>query len=190
VAGKIKAYVDNIVEHCFKTSAGPKEGSKPTRWVPPSAGLLCVNVDAIIFKQENRMEWGAVVRDHAGGLKLACNESINDKLSPELAEATTIQCALTISKEKGFKDIVPISDYLSMIQRIMSAERDRSGVGSVVGDIKKLAAEFSTYIFKHSCRRANVAAHRLARRNEPSVCNLSFGVVPKYIRKVLYNDVK
>jgi hypothetical protein len=158
VATKIKAYVDNIVEHCFKTSAGPKEGSKPTRWVPPSAGVLCVNVNAAIFKQENQMGWGAVVRDH-GGLKLACNESINDILSPELAEATAIQRALSVSKDKGFKDIVLVSDCLSMIQRIMSAERDRSGVGLVVGDIKKLATEFSTCIFKHSSRRANVAAH-------------------------------
>jgi ribonuclease HI len=152
-------------------------------------GVLCVNVDAAIFKQENRMGWGAVVRDHAGGLKLACNESINGILSPELAEATAIQRALSVSKDRGFQDIVLVSDCLSMIQRIMSTEKDRSGVGSVVGDIKKLAAEFSTCIFKHSSRRANVAAHLLARRSEASVCNLSFDVVPEYIREVLCNDV-
>jgi hypothetical protein len=76
-----------------------------------------------------------------------------------------------------------------MIQHILFRERDRSEVGAVVSDIKKLAAKFATCSFKHYGRHMNVAAHTLARSSEPNLCNFSFDVIPDSIREVLCVDV-
>jgi hypothetical protein len=67
--------------------------------------------------------------------------------------------------------------------------RDRTLVGSLVGDIKRLASEFSDCSFKHVGRKLNGAEHILARSSELSKCNLSFDVIPDCIRDVLCSDV-
>jgi hypothetical protein len=82
-----------------------------------------------------------------------------------------------------------MSDCLLLIQRILSSEKDRPAVGTVVGDIKSLAAEFSTILFKHIGRKLNIAAHLLARSSESTFCNFSFDVLPETIRKELCIDV-
>jgi hypothetical protein len=71
LANKIKVYVENIIQHCYKPSA-PKRCESPSvlKWTPPPCGQVCVNVDAAIFHSDNRMGWGAVWRDHTGSLSL------------------------------------------------------------------------------------------------------------------------
>ena len=117
---------------------------------------------------------------------LHCCDSIQ---SPKLAEAITIRRALMVAWENGFKDIILVSDCLSMINKVLSMNRERSSVGSVVTDIKILALEFAACSFKHSSRKSNVVAHFLAHRSERAICNLSFVVAPECIREVLCNDV-
>jgi ribonuclease HI len=148
-----------------------------------------VNVDAAIFKDENRFGWGAVVRDHLGSVKLTCNEGTGGMVSPELAEALAIRSVLRITRDNGFLCSVLASDCLSVIQKIQTKTMDRSQVGSVIGDIKHLATEFDSCVFQHVGRRVNGVAHKLARCSEQGVCNLSFDVVPEYIRVELCNDV-
>jgi hypothetical protein len=127
--------------------------------------------------------------DHSGALKLACSEGVDGLVAPELAEALAVRRALALTREKGFRNIILESDCLSLIQKITASEKDRSPVGSVVGDIRSLASEFAICSFKHVGRKLNVAAHTLARCSEPSTCNLSFDVIPDCIREVLCNDV-
>jgi hypothetical protein len=48
----------------------------------------------------------------------------------------------------AYQKIILMSDCLSLIQRILSSEKDRSDVGTVVGDIKNLAGNsMSQHIF-------------------------------------------
>jgi hypothetical protein len=61
------------------------------------------------------MGWGAVFRDHT---KLACHKGIDGVYSLEHAEAMAVQCALQITKDKGFLDIILVFDCLSLIQHI------------------------------------------------------------------------
>jgi hypothetical protein len=154
VASKIKAYVENIVQHCYKpTTSSRCESSTVPKWTPPPCGQVCVNVDAAIFLTEHQMGWGAVVRDHTGSILLACNEGVDGITAPELAEAIAVRQALSITRDKGFQKIILMSDCLSLIQRILSPGMDRLVVGTVVGDIKSLATEFSTVSFKHIGRK-------------------------------------
>jgi ribonuclease HI len=190
VAGKIKAYVNNIIQFCYKSPSAKRcDPSSVPRWVPPPVGQVCVNVDAAIFAADHRMGWGAVVRDHSGLLKLACSEGIPGIVSPEIAEATAIRRALVVAKDHGFRNIVLVSDCLSMIQRIGSQEKDRSEVGAVVSDIKKLATEFLSCSFKHYGRLLNIPAHTLARSSELNFCKFYVDVIPDSIREELCNDV-
>ncbi|KAI4995184.1 hypothetical protein ZWY2020_035087 [Hordeum vulgare] len=135
------------------------------------------------------MGWGALMRDHHGSFMMACNEGIAGIVAPELAEAMAARRALEVSRDNGFRCISMASDCLTLIQRIRSSSMDRSLVGSVVGDIKRLASEFDICSFKHVGRSSNVMAHVLARRSMLSSCNFYFDVVPECLREELCNDV-
>jgi hypothetical protein len=114
VAGTIKAYIDNIVTFCYKSKTAKRcDSSLVPRWIPPPPGLVCVNVDAAVFSGDNRMGWGAVIRDNNGVLKLSVAEGIDGITSPELAEAMAIRGALSTAFNNGFKDIILASDCLS-----------------------------------------------------------------------------
>jgi hypothetical protein len=106
-------------------------------------------------------------------MKLMGHDSIDGIQSPELAEAMAVRQALAIARYKDFMSIVLASDRLSLTQKIQATGTDRSSVGTVVGDIKRLAAEFPPYFFKHVNRLCNsAAAHNLARSFELSLCKL------------------
>ena len=131
VAGKIKAYVDNIIQYCYTAKSATRCDSSPTpRWIPPPVGSVCVNVDAALFPNDNRIGWGVIIRDHNGVFKLSCSESIDGLTSPELAEALAIRRALKITSDNGFRDVILASDCLSILQRIWSPVLDRSGHSS------------------------------------------------------------
>jgi hypothetical protein len=83
-----------------------------------------------------------------------------------------IRRAMTVAADNGFQDIVLASDCLSAIQHIKSPVQDRSDVGSVIADIKKLATEFNSCSFRQFDRTMNVAAHTLACNCEHLACNI------------------
>jgi hypothetical protein len=50
VANKIKVYVDNIIQFCYKPSAASRrESQSALKLTPPPCGQVCINVDAAIF---------------------------------------------------------------------------------------------------------------------------------------------
>jgi hypothetical protein len=125
VASKIKAYVDNIVEFYYKQPTVKRCVSMASsKWTPPLAGSLCVNVDAMVFSADHRMGMRMVVRDHSGTLKFSCSEGIAGITIAELVEAIAIRRALEVSRDNSFQAIILASHCLSMIQRIQVRERD------------------------------------------------------------------
>jgi ribonuclease HI len=190
VASKVLAYVDMIQKFMVKPKGSGRSESAAVapRWTPPPRDWVCVNVDAALFQAEQRMGWGAVLRDHDGNFLLSCSEGLAGFPPPEMAEAIAVRRALTVSKERGFTKIVLVSDCLSLIQRISSTARDRSFLGTVIGDIKALKTDFQSCLFRFSSRKTNVVAHKLARSSEPLVCKISVAVIPELIREELCND--
>jgi ribonuclease HI len=188
ITDKIKVYTDSIILHCYKKRSATRCEPSSVRWIPPPADTICVNVDAAIFAEEQRMGWGAVFRDHEGSFLLAASEGLSGSPCPEMAEALAVRGALQVAAEKGFQYILLATDCLSMVQRILSPGRDRSAVGIVVEDIKILASRFISCTVKHYGRKLNVAAHKLARSCEHLVFH-EFYVIPECIREVLCIDV-
>jgi hypothetical protein len=190
LANNILVYVDSIVKFCSKPSPTKRCVSPPkSRWSPPPVGTSCVNVDAAVFQSENLVGWGAVVRDHCGMVQFAGHGTMQGSLGPEAAEALAVRQAMEITRENGIQKIVLASDCLSLILKIQAPLPDRSEVGSLVGDIKRLSLSFLSCSFVHVGRLCNIAAHKLARSKEPSVCKLYFDVVPDFIRDELSCDV-
>ncbi|XP_051212022.1 uncharacterized protein [Lolium perenne] len=186
LACNIMVYVDSIVKFCHKSSPSKRcvSPSKPS-WSPPPIGTVCVNVDAAVFKAENLDGWGAVIRDHHGAVKLAGHGSVQGGASPEAAEAFAVRQALEIARERGFEKIILASDCQALILKIQATKLD----GSMVGDIKWLASGFLSCSFMYVSRLCNVAAHKLARSKEPSVCKLYLDEIPDFVRDELVSDV-
>ena len=191
VAVKITAYVDLVMQNCFKFQSKPtKQANLQARsWTPPPEGMLSMCVDAALFPLLRRMGWGAVLRDHDGKVILSCSESLDGCPSPELAESLAVRRALAVLRDRGFRKCTLESDCLSLIQRIVSSAQDRSQVGMIVRDIKTLAAGFESLSFKHISRVFNVTAHQLARASVRLVCNFSPYVSLEFFRAELCSDV-
>lgn len=190
VAQKIFAYVDMIVQHCYKAQAAPRGDSSPSipRWTPPPVGTVMINCDAALFQSSCQMGIGFLIRDHDGRCLLALNERVQNVTQPELAEAVAIRRALSLAKEEGYQKVIISSDCLSAIQRIISPLLDRSRIGCLISDIKRIGAEFSECTFMHVNRLCNLAAHTLARLSEPAGSNVYRSVTPDCIRELLCND--
>jgi hypothetical protein len=92
-------------------------------------------------------------------------------------------------RARGFLKIIVVSDCLSIIQRISSTGRDRSEIGVVISNIKKVAMNFQSCLFKFYSHTVNVVAHKLAWTAEPLVCLFSVNVIPDIIRGKLCNDI-
>jgi ribonuclease HI len=142
-------------------------------------------VDAALFPNENRMGWGAVIRDHLGNFVLAASEGLQRCPAPE---AMAICGALRFAADEGFQNVIIASDCLSMVQRVNFSVQDRFTVGILVNDIKLMMEGFSSCSVLHYGRRMNMAAHKLARSCEHLVFN-KFSVILECIREVLCIDV-
>jgi hypothetical protein len=110
---------------------------------------------------------GALIRDHRGSCLAACSEYLAEVTRLELAEALALHRAIHFAKDEGFDRVVMASNCLSVIQCVTSVT-DRSILRTVTEDIKLLAPLFSSYVFQHVFRGANVPAHSLARLCEDS----------------------
>jgi hypothetical protein len=93
---KIMAYVDMIVQHCYKIKPGNMcESSKVQNWTPPPPGEIMVNVDAALFPEQRRAA-GAVFRDNLGHCILA---PLPGFPTPEMAEAMALRRAMQIASD-------------------------------------------------------------------------------------------
>jgi ribonuclease HI len=80
-----------------------------------------------------------------------------------MAEALALKRAVEVAADQGYNKVIFVSDCLSVIQRILSCKPDRSPVGMVVRDIKRMAMNFGSAVFRHVKHSLNEAAHILAR---------------------------
>ena len=181
--------MEMIEEHLMKpTTVNRRETAHEVYWSPLPAGTLQVNVDAALFSSSRRMGAGVVVRDHNDAFVAACGDIYPEVTVPELVEAMAIRLALSFSKDEGLHGLIVATDCLSVVQRIQNVERDRSTVGSVIVDIKKMSAEFRSFKFIHVRRGQNADAHVLARSCESISNSVWRGVSPNLIRETICID--
>jgi hypothetical protein len=188
---KIHAYVDLVLLHTFKPvtrHSRETPSCSPVRWSPPPPGSVLINVDAAVFSNFRKVGVGILIRNHTGDCLVACTEPLKGIVSPELAESWALHCAVSLARDEGLVSVVFASDCLSLVQRITSSTNDRSEVGAVVGDIKRLTTSFSSVSFGHVRRALNVAAHILSRSCEFAVSRVVSYSTPDCIRQTLCMD--
>lgn len=148
---------------------------------------MFINTDSALFHCSREIGMGVLTRDNNGSCLFAFNEMIPGIVKPEIAEAMAIRRAMSLAKEESFEKIILASDCVSVILRIKLATRDRSNVGCLVGDMKKLATNFLECSFQH-VERSNVAAHSVGHCSELSGCNIYRSVISECIQELLCND--
>jgi hypothetical protein len=131
-------------------------------WSPPPVGSIQLNVDAALFATSRRFGAGVIARNLVGECIVALGDSAQEVVVPELAEALAVRLVLSLANDEDMINIIIASDYLSVIQRILSSNRDRSACGVVIEDIKLMAAFFTAISFHHVRRGQNIVIHRLA----------------------------
>jgi hypothetical protein len=120
---------------------------------------------------------------------LAASEPLVGFTTPELAESLELRQVVAIAQERGHDRVIFASDCLSLVQRCKSSDPDRSTVGLVVLDIKKMVASFISATFKHVSCSLNVAAHTLARTCDLSSSDFISSFGPNSIRQTLFINV-
>ena len=83
--------------------------------------------------------------------------------------------------------MIVASDSLNVVQKIKSANKDRSETGVLVEDIKH-AARAIAFSFIHVSRNCNEVAHVLARSAVQLSESVWFHEAPEFIRASLCND--
>jgi hypothetical protein len=122
-AARIIAYIETIIQHCYKPIPGNmREASQTSRWSPPPPGVVLVNSDVAMFSDQRKMAMGAVIHGNSGECLTVASLPLQDFTSPELGEALALRGALAITRDKAFF----ASDCLSLIQRLNSPAPDRS----------------------------------------------------------------
>jgi hypothetical protein len=133
---------------------------------------------------------GAAILDDQGWCLSGFCEHQNDVTSPELAECLAMGRAIQFAQAEGHQHIILASDYLSVVQRLTDSALDRSTLGGVITDIKRIVTSFSSCIFRHISRGLNSVAHLLGRSCENSVFMRLHDLIPYFIRQPLCTDVK
>ncbi|GLT59459.1 hypothetical protein SLA2020_322740 [Shorea laevis] len=87
-----------------------------TRWKPPEAGLIKINVDGALFAEQRPFDAGAVAQDSLGEV-LAAMVRKGQGLTEEI-EACSLRKALQWAKNLMFNSIVVESDCAAIVTAI------------------------------------------------------------------------
>ena len=146
-----------------------------------------VNVDVAVFAESNRMGIGLVIRDHRANFLAACRQGFDRITEPEITEAIAFRHAVYFVSALPYDKVIVASDSLNVVQKIKSANKDRSETGVLVEDIKH-AARAIAFSFIHVSRNCNEVAHVLARSAVQLSESVWFHEAPEFIRASLCND--
>ncbi|KAF5447115.1 hypothetical protein F2P56_032687 [Juglans regia] len=131
-------------------------------WEKPPTGVLKLNVDGAIFKDQHRARVGIIFRDAAGDVILAASKkeyAVNDLAKVELlAMLRGLQLCLPV----GIEELILESDSLMMATQL-EEEEESWFLGNIIMETKQLMAKFRCCTIQHVGQVGNEAAHNLAR---------------------------
>ena len=173
----------NIKRHQFKTHSlvprislensskhhGEKDGKKQNRnnrWKPPNPNSYKVNVDGGFDGEKAGV--GIVTRDATGDVIAAMAARTHNAADMEHAEAVAMLRGIQIAHDLVLPTFYLESDYLSLIQKIQTAEEDWSHIGHVIQRLKSLISNPKCISISHVNRKANIPTHLLVKFG----CNL------------------
>lgn len=133
-----------------------------SRWVPPGAGLLKINIDAA-FEPSRGAGFVLVARDGEGSLLAAACGLITPASSPILTETIGLRWALCKALAFGFTNVVFESDWQVLVKAWNGKTKEISYFASVLDDCRSIALSFECFTFSFITRTGNQAADFVAK---------------------------
>ena len=159
------SFIEKFVADLDLAKETPKQLQKTpearTKWIPPPAGKLKVNVDAATSKNSPISSIAAVARRDDGVFLGASSVVLHGITDPETLEALACREGLALAADLHLQQIRLASDCSNVIRSLTS--EGMSSYGHVIQEIKARASSFGGVEFVHEGRSANVDAHGLAR---------------------------
>uniref|UniRef100_A0ACD5VVS9 Uncharacterized protein n=1 Tax=Avena sativa TaxID=4498 RepID=A0ACD5VVS9_AVESA len=90
------------------------------------------------------------------------------------------------TRRMGVGVVIQDHNGLSVVNRVIAVELDRSLCGPVIQDIRCLMASFEACSVRHVPWGLNVAAHIVAKKSESLGCVVWRGVSPDCIREISF----
>ncbi|KAF5185866.1 hypothetical protein FRX31_024546 [Thalictrum thalictroides] len=152
-------------------------GDSPTIWIPPTDGIIKINVDITFRNPETAVGIGYILRDSAGNFISAGTKSANAGTS-EQAECWGIHAAIQEGVRCNLKHVQIESDNKAAVDYLQGKPTNLFWSSSfILDEAKLLSSFFGSVSFSFCCRTGNDIAHNLA-----SEADLSSSVAHIYNR--------
>lgn len=147
-----------------KVSRGPvtPHVTSVASWEVPPANFVKINVDAHITP-EREVQFGMVIRDEWGGLRVAGVKKLRVRWKADLAEAGAARWGVWVARQTGFENVILECDATSVVTAINSRSRGAAPVSLLFDDIIAISSHFSSFLCVNVKRVGNTVAHSVAR---------------------------
>jgi ribonuclease HI len=139
------------------------DNPSPTRWSPPLAGVYKVNWDIALDNLNKKMGAGFVVRDSRGMVCAALRKTFKIFQELVIGEGMAALAAVEFCRDIGLQEILLEGDSLVIVKVLKEQVDSWSRYGHITTDIQWVLRRFRRWDVGHVKRRANEAAHMLAK---------------------------
>jgi hypothetical protein len=172
-----------------KPPPGAKTMQRSARWIPPPAGFLKINTDAVFDAIILVGASGCVVRNADGVFLRAASswlESVPDALTAE-----AIACREGVKLCLGWTDrkIIPESNCMTLVELWKTRKKNRAAIWPILNHIEALSKEFISFDFRFVSRKANMAAHLTAKNMSSAMPECIWvSQVPAFLANCIQHD--
>ncbi|PNT68112.1 hypothetical protein BRADI_3g36095v3 [Brachypodium distachyon] len=139
----------------------PSGPSAQPRWIPPPYGMIKINVDGGVAKNQNKGVDATVCRDEAGWYLGSSARVFNFITDPPTLEALACCEALALAKDLGVQNVCVASDAQAVIKGLF--EGTRCSYSAILREVAVLSRDFQDVSFVYESRSSNLDAHNLVR---------------------------
>ncbi|XP_062118986.1 uncharacterized protein LOC133832691 [Humulus lupulus] len=145
------------------SSSSTLMGSSRSAWVPPTRGIVKINVDAALDTPNGRCGLGMVARDSTGDVIVSAVWHIMGTFTPEIAEALALKYAANQCRLLGFQNVWFEFDCLNVVLKFNNQVPLASSLGLVIADFRLSFSVFHSASLSFCARAFNTVAHSLAK---------------------------
>jgi ribonuclease HI len=141
----------------------PLSNSVPQKWKKPPHGVIKLNWDAAIDKNNQRMGIGIIARDHNRNIVAAFVATRLYITDPSSAEALAAWKMAELCVMLGLNNVLLEGDSLEVVQALCKEDSTWGRYGALISDAKLLLQHVQNWTVCHVKREANEVAHKLAK---------------------------
>ena len=162
----------------------------PDTWSKPDDGWVKVNSDGALAKHQGSGGGGAVLRNNHGEFIVGACHFFPLAADAETVELLACRRAVILAQELNIQRLILETDSQVAVRKISSEQKDLSGNGQIVEELKTLLSTFSGFRIAWVRQSANKVAHILAREGcKNFLCKTWLHVPPECLSSEITADV-